>query len=115
MFDNKDLDNKSLYYIYTWVETLAFIAWAIIFSYHRTIGSTPVQDVFGTDMILNLVSVFDWRVVTAKEQKKIDIDHVRKNARRVSHDYATGDLVYMDMTDMYQKLYHNKYGMYRIT
>ena len=76
MFVNKDPDNKVLYYIYTWVETLAFIAWAIIFSYHRTIGSTPAQSVFGTDMILNLASFGYWRVVTTKKQKQIDIDHV---------------------------------------
>ena len=59
MFVNKDLDNKLLEHINLWGETLSYIAWAIIASYHCTIMATPGQDVFGRDMLLNLASVVD--------------------------------------------------------
>ena len=59
MLVTKDLDNKVFGYIDPWGETLAYIAWAIRYSYHRTIMATPVQAVFGRDMIFNPASVFD--------------------------------------------------------
>ena len=56
----KDLDNKVFDRIYSWGETLASIAWVIRASYHRTIMATPVQSVFGRDIIFNLMSGVEW-------------------------------------------------------
>ena len=53
----KYLDNKVFDHIDTWGETIASIAYTIRDSYHRTIMATPGQDLFGRDMIFNLVSV----------------------------------------------------------
>ena len=61
----KDLDNKVFDHIDPSDETLTYIAWTIRASYHRNIMATPGQDIFGRDMIFNLTSVVDWRVVTA--------------------------------------------------
>ena len=47
MLVTKDLDNKVFDYIYSWGETLSYIAWEIRASYHRTIMATPGQAVFG--------------------------------------------------------------------
>ena len=65
MLVRKDLDNKILDHIYLWGVILARIAWAIRASYHCTIMATPGQSVFVRDMIFNLISVVDWKVVTA--------------------------------------------------
>ena len=62
-----------------WSETLSSIAWAIISSWHCTITATPGQAFFGIDMLFNLVSAVDWRVVTAVKQCQADIDNVREN------------------------------------
>ena len=40
--------------------------------------ATTGQDVFGRDMLFNLASVVDWRVVTAAKKRQVDIDNVRK-------------------------------------
>ena len=56
----KYIYNKVFDHIYPWGETLAYIAWSIIASYHSTIMSTPCQAVFGRDMILKLASVVYW-------------------------------------------------------
>ena len=56
----KDLDNKVFDYIDPWGETLIPIAWAIRDTYHINIMATPVQAVFGRDMLFNLASVVDW-------------------------------------------------------
>ena len=59
MLVTKDHDNKVFYHIYPWGENLAYIAWAIRASYHRTIMNKPGQDVFGRDKLFKLVSVVD--------------------------------------------------------
>ena len=87
----KDLDNKVFDYIDPWCETLASIAWTKRDSYHRTIMATSRQAVFGTYMLFNLASVVDWRVSTAANQRQVDIDNFRENAKRVMHDYAIED------------------------
>ena len=69
---------------------------------------TPGQAVFGRDMLFNLESVVDWQVATAAEQRQLDIDNVRGNTKRVTHDYDTGDFVYVEMTGIYRKLDYKK-------
>ena len=54
MLVTKDIGNKVFDYIYPWGETLASIAWLIRASYHRTIMTTPGQDVFSRDVLLTL-------------------------------------------------------------
>ena len=115
MLVTKDLDNKVFEYIDPWGETLSSTAWAIRASYHFTIMATPGQYFLGRDMLFNLASVVDWRVVTTAKQRQVDIDNVRENAKRVTHDYAIGDQVYVEMTGIYRKLYYRKQGPYRIT
>ena len=82
----------------TWVEPLKYIAWVISVFYHCTIEATPGQAVFGRDMILNLASVVYWQVIPAKKHQQVDIYNVRENNRRGMHDYAIGDILYVEMT-----------------
>ena len=77
--------------------------------------ATPVQAVFGRDMLFNLPSVVDWQVVTAAKQLQVDIDNVREKSKRVTHYYAIGNRVYLEMTDIYRKLDYKKQVTYRIT
>ena len=90
MLDTKDIDNKVFDYIDLWGETLAYIAWAIRDSYHRTRMATPGQAFFGRGMLFKLASVIDWLVSTAAKQRQVDIDNVRENAIRVTHDFTIG-------------------------
>ena len=115
MLLTRDLDKKVFDYIDPWGETLASIAWAIRDSYHCTIMTTPCQAVFDRDKLFNLASIVDWQVVTAAKQRQVDIDNFRENARRVTHDYAIGDQVYVEMTGIYRKFDYRKQGPYRIT
>ena len=108
MLVTKDIDKKVFAYIYIWGETLAYIAWAIRASYHRTIMDTQGQAVFGIDILLNLDSFVYWRVATAAKQRQVDIDNVRENVMRVMHDYVIGNQVYVEMTGIYRKLDYKK-------
>ena len=97
MLVTKDIDNRVFDYIDQWDETLATISCSIRASYHRTVMTTPGQDVCGRYMLFNLASVVDWRVATAAKQRQVDIDNVRENARQVTHDYTIADHVYVEM------------------
>ena len=86
IFVTKDLDNKVFDHIYPLVETLEYIAWEIRASCHHTIMVTIGQAVFGRDMLFNIASFIDWQVVTAVNQRQLDIYNVRENAKRVTYD-----------------------------
>ena len=103
----KDIDNKVFDYVDPWGETLASIAWVIRSSYHCNIQATPVQVIFGRDMIFNLASVIDWRVITNGKQQQLETDNMRENARQVTNEYAIEDPVHGDMTGIYCKLYYS--------
>ena len=60
MLATKYLDKKVFDYIDPWGEKLAYIAWEIRVSYHRTIMDMPGQAVFGRDMLFNPASVVEW-------------------------------------------------------
>ena len=77
--------------------------------------ATLGQAVFGRYVLFNLTSVVDWRVVIAAKKSQLDIDNVRENAKRVTHDYAIGNQVYVEITGIYRKLDYRKQGPYRIT
>ena len=69
----------------------------------------------GRDTIFNLASVVDWQVITSEKQWQLDIDNIRENARRVTHDYTIFNKLYVEMTGIYQKLDYSKQGQYIIT
>ena len=66
-------------------------------------------------MLFNLESVVEWRVVTATKQIQVDIDNVRENAKWVTHEYAIGDWVYVEITGICCKINYEKQGPYIIT
>ena len=84
-------------------------------SYPRTIQAKPGQIVFVRDIISNLASVIDWRVINTEKQRQVDIDNVQEDARKVKHNYAISDLVYVEMPEIYRKLDYSEYRPYRIT
>ena len=77
--------------------------------------ATPDQAVFGKYVLFNLASVVGWQVVTAANQRQVDIDNVRENTRKFTHDYKIGDQLYVKMSGIYRKLDYKKQGPYIIT
>ena len=85
MIVTKDISTRVFDYIDPWTEILSSaVAWAIRASHHSTLDATPAQLVFGRDMIFNLATVVDWRVISARKQTQVDQDNLRENARRVN-------------------------------
>ena len=115
MIVTKDISTRVFDYIDPWTEILSSVAWAIRASHHSTFDATPAQLVFGRDMIFNLATVVDWRVVSARKQTQVDRDNLRENAKRISYDYAVGDRVFVKNKGVQRKLDPIKHGPYTIT
>ena len=73
----KDFDIKTFAHINTWGEIITSVAWSIIASHHTTFDSTPTHLVFGRDILYNLTSVIDWRVIRNRGGKQVDLDYTR--------------------------------------
>ena len=106
MLVTKDLDDKFFGCIDPLGETL---------TYYSNILATPSQAVFVRDILFNLWSIVEWQVTTAAKQRQVDLDNIRVNDKRVTHDCAIGDRVYVEITGIYRKLYYDKIVVCRIT
>ncbi len=115
MLNTKELDSQPFDYIDPWGEILSSIAWAIRASYHSTHQATPAQMVFGRDMIFNLKSLINWKVVSARKQQIVDKANLRENSKRIDFDYEVGQKAYIVRDKPYRKLDGPKIGPFRIT
>ena len=75
----------------------------------------PGQAVFGIDVLFNLTTISDWRVVTVRKHRKVDIDNFHGKEKQVRCDYAIGNLVYVKNTCIYLKLDYKNQVPYIIT
>ena len=115
MLNTKELDSQTFDYIDPWGEILSSIAWAIRASFHSTHQATPAQMVFGRDMIFNLKSLINWKVVSARKQQTVDKANLRENSKRIDFDYEVGQKAYIVRDKPYRKLDGPKQGPFRIT
>ena len=98
-----------------WGEILASIAWAVRSAYHSVLGATPAQLVFNRDMLFNLKTVVDWKQISARKQKQVDMDNLRENSKRIDHNYQVDDKVYISQDGIYRKLEGPRLGPYKVT
>ena len=75
---------------------------------------TPIQALYGIDMLINHAPIIEWCIITAKKKQKFHIDNSSKNARQVRYNYSAGNIVYVYKTGIYQNIYYKKHGTYRI-
>ena len=82
MLVTKYPENKIFYHIDvdSWGGTLASIARAIRASCHYSVMATPGQVVFGIDVIFNLTSIVDYRVLTTVNQQQTCIDNFQEKS-----------------------------------
>ena len=76
-----------------WTEILAAAAFVVPSTYHTTKVKSPVQLVFGRDMILPINHVADWRYIRQLEQAQIYKYGIHENSTRTVHAYIVVDQV----------------------
>ena len=66
---------------------------AVRATYHTTLQASPMQLVFGRDVILNIKNVADWEHIWQRKQLQINYNNKRENMRRNNHQYKIGDKI----------------------
>lgn len=69
------------------------IAFGIRAGYHRTLGTSPAQAVFGRDMIMPTQQEFNLEKRLQRKFKQMLEDNQRENAQCTTTNYTRGDLV----------------------
>jgi hypothetical protein len=88
----------------SWKRLLCAVRFAMRATLHITMSATPMQLVYGRDVIHNIRFEADWQYITARRQLVIRQNNERENVKRVPHTYQTGDSV------MVEQPLHRKYG-----
>ena len=108
--DDPDLDESDPF-----SGLLAAIAFATRATVHTTLNATPSQLVFGRDAMLNAEFNADWEMIRLRKQKKINLNNMMENKKRIPHQYQIGDKILVK-GDANRKFGSNAYaGPYRVT
>ena len=72
---------------------IAAAAFIVRYTVHTLKGYTPVQLVFGRDMVLLIIYISNWELIPQHNQANINYDNVRENKFRGDHNYQVVDIV----------------------
>ena len=76
---------------YPWTGILSATRFATRATVHTTTNATPMQLVFGRDVILNVKFNADWALIKERKQTMIYKNNERENAKQKTHTYEIGD------------------------
>ena len=93
---------------------LSAVAWGLRSTYHSALKGSPVQVVFGRDMIVNSTYLANWKFIKQRKEHGILYNNARKNKNNVQFDYQPGQSVYVVNTDIKRKLNPDKEGPFEI-
>ena len=68
-------------------------AWAIRYTYHTVLKTSPGAAIFGRDMLFDVPFIADWSKIGEYRQKQTDKNTRRENDTRIDWDYQPGDKV----------------------
>ena len=80
----------------TWLGILSTAEFAISSKTNRLNVYSPVQLVFGHDIILLIKHKVDGELIRQQKQTQIIKDNIGENRKQVDHDYNVGDIVMLN-------------------
>jgi hypothetical protein len=83
-----------------WIDLLPAVAFSIRGTFHTTLQATSCQLVFDRDSILDASFTGNWSTIVARKVRQDQIDNSRENHSRISHSYAVGDLVLLQLNKL---------------
>ena len=76
-----------------WEGILLAVIFAMQSTVQTTLGTTPIQLVFGQDAILNLLHKANWQLIKLCKQELMDRKNKKENKKCVDYTYTLGKLV----------------------
>ena len=104
MLKTKDMARVMFGAASLWREILASIPYAVRCLCHSTLQATPVQLIFGRDMLLDINFQPNYKEMWLSNKKLINYNNKRENAKRVEYDSEFGHYAYVLRDGNYRKL-----------
>ena len=79
----------------SWGPILQDISYVMCSTHHTSIEDTPVQLVFGHDMLFNMPYTANWTHIEQNKEITINKYNLTENDKRVEYDYKVDDEVYI--------------------
>ena len=76
-----------------WEGILLAVIFAMQSTVQTTLGTTPIQLVFGQDAILNLLHKENWQLIKLCKQELMNRNNKKENKKCVDYMYTLGKLV----------------------
>jgi hypothetical protein len=110
---NLEEDNPFDYFL----QSTAWLPWAIRSTYHTTIQATPCQLICGRDMIQNIAFRANWDWIQKRKQDIMNKSNQKenKNNSQTPHEYKVGDQVLLETPGILRKLSTPRTEPYPVT
>jgi hypothetical protein len=72
---------------------IADAAWAIHSTHHTVLKASPGAAIFGQDMLFDILSIADWKIIGEHRQRLNDLNTDLENKGRIDYDYKVGQKI----------------------
>jgi hypothetical protein len=78
-------------------------AWAICSTYHTVLKASPGAEIFGCNMLFNILFIADWNKIEDYRQHQTDLNIAYKNSTWADYDIKVGDKVLLTQEGILRK------------
>ena len=104
MLKIKDLAHVTLDAVSMWIDILAYITYAVQFSYHSMLQDTSVQLLFGCNIIIDIHFQPNYKEMCIRNNNIINYNNNRENSNQLQYNYEVGHYAYILREGNYRKL-----------
>jgi hypothetical protein len=72
---------------------LSDAAWAVCSTYHTVLKASPGAEIFGQDVLFDILFIADWQKIGEHRQRLPDLNNAHENKGRIYYDYKVGQKV----------------------
>jgi cation transport regulator ChaB len=109
MLRSYELEDHDFDYQDPLLQILANCAWAIRSTVHSVLNATPVQIVFGRDMLFDLSFTTEYKEIKKRKEEASDANTHKENSKQVKHEYKVNDQILLQ-----KKLSTKRDGLYQV-
>jgi hypothetical protein len=76
---------------------------AIYSTYHTVLKASPGAEIFGCNMLFNILFIANWTKIGDFRQRQTNLNTACKNSKQVNYDYKVGDKVLLTQEGILRK------------
>ena len=95
-------------------DLIANVGWAIRYTHHTVLDSTPGAAIFNRDMLFDIPYIADWSEIGKCRQQQVDRSNTIENKKQIDFDYRIGTKVFLINDSIHRKAEDKNIGPYLI-